>query len=350
MIPWYFLWSFFIFHGQFSLWIPHSCAMPVLKHLCRHRGQESNLRQSYGWEKYLRVKSFSAPRLFCFGNKEEFEQCLLSRPSELFQLGENGAKIEWSLTQRVKAKKWMQRFSTSNQGNNIFRVKSVINPQIHCVLKCFGRILSGNGLNYPTRYGWKCWYPKETKNKNCWCFPKQINFCNFPKNANDGSILLLYKALNNQSVLSLKFPSSWWIIIEHSPLKLSKSIFQTNSSRIRRTVLKKTSQNLIPENKYISLSLFFTHHILSQFLLLIASFIIINQYKRLKYTQFSLGWTLREVLNKTIEDGDITVYFWIIKVHTPKWNSPSLIIKDLGSSNYFGSLNSILLTFIWNYL
>ena len=186
--------------------------------------------------KYLRVKSFSAPRLFCFGNKEEFEQCLLSRPSELFQLGENGAKIEWSLTQRGRAKKWMQRFSTSNQGNNIFRVKTVINPQIHCVLKCFGRILSGNGLDYPTRYGWKCWYPKETKNKNCWCFPKQINFCNFPKNANDGSILLLYKALNNQSVLSLKFPSSWWIIIEHSPLK---SIFQTNSSRIRRTVLKK---------------------------------------------------------------------------------------------------------------
>ena len=157
MIPWYFLWSFFIFHGQFSLWIQHSCATPVLKHLCRHGGQESNLRQSYGWEKYLRVKSFSAPRLFCFGNKEEFEQCLLSRPSELFQLGENGAKIEWSLTQRGRAKKWMQRFSTSNQGNNIFRVKTVINPQIHCVLKCFGRILSGNGLNYPTRYGWKCW-------------------------------------------------------------------------------------------------------------------------------------------------------------------------------------------------
>ena len=141
----------FIFHGQFSLWIQHSCAMPVSKHLCRRRGQESILRQSYGWEKYLRVKSFSAPRLFRFGNKEEFEQCLLSRPSELFQLGENGAKIEWSLTQRGRAKKWMQRFSTSNQGNNIFKVKTVIDSQIHCVLKCFDRILSGNGLNYPTR-------------------------------------------------------------------------------------------------------------------------------------------------------------------------------------------------------
>ena len=65
---------------------------------------------------------------------------------------------------------------------------------------------------------------------------------------------------------------------------------------------------MIPENKYIniSLSLFFMHHILSQFLLLIASFIIIKKYKRLKNTQFSLGWKLKEVLNKAIEDGDIT--------------------------------------------
>ena len=183
MIPWYFLWSFFIFHGQFSLWIPHSCAMPVSKHLCRHWGQESNLRQSYGWEKYLRVKSFSAPRLFCFGNKEEFEQCLLSSSSELFQLGENGAKIEWSLTQRDRAKKWMQRFSTSNQGNNTFKVKTVINSQIHCVLKCFGRILSGNGLNYPTRYGWKCWYPKETKIKIVDAFLSRLTFVTFLKKA-----------------------------------------------------------------------------------------------------------------------------------------------------------------------
>ena len=71
------------------------------------------------------------------------------------------------------------------------------------------------------------------------------------------------------------------------------------------------------------------HHILSQFLLLIASFIIIKKYKRLKNTQFSLGWKLKEVLNKAIEDGDITKYFWTINIYY-KLKFPFIDHRTLG--------------------